>query len=180
MWLAGHPDGAVRAALVVSGRGRLRPAGHPEPLRRRIHEQALGFAYEVGLWMLGLPWVTDDPLPHVDSPYPCFRAAAAAAGASLPAHVVHRLPHDNDSAVRTAVAFRAPHLVDAATAERIDRDYRPVKRTAGRPADWLTMGSASSPPTATSFRQADAFCPADQRRRDQSRTGGAVVVGREH
>ncbi|MET7420892.1 hypothetical protein [Dactylosporangium sp. NPDC005555] len=160
--LAGDPDGDVREALAghpwlpADVRDRLGDDREPEvriavfarqdtpePLRRRIHEQALGFRCKVGLWMLELPWVTADPLPHVDSPYPCFRAAAAAAGASLPAHVVHRLLHDDDSAVRTAMAFRAPHLVDAAAAERIDRDYRPVKRTADRPADWLTFPQAT-------------------------------------
>ena len=36
---------------------------------------------------LRLPWVTADPLPHVDTPYICFRASAAMSGC-LPTAVV--------------------------------------------------------------------------------------------
>jgi hypothetical protein len=73
---------------------------------------------------LRLGWVTDDPLAHVDSPYVCFRASAAAS-TSLPADAVARLLDDDDNIVRITMAKTSPHLVDPATAERIERRYRP-------------------------------------------------------
>ncbi|MEW1773735.1 hypothetical protein [Streptomyces sp. NPDC086777] len=88
----------------------------------------------VELSTLRLPWVTADPLPYVDSPYACFRASAALSG-RLPAPVVTRLLNDEESSVRTAMALHARDRVDPATAERVDRGYRPVKRTRWRPAD---------------------------------------------
>jgi hypothetical protein len=87
---------------------------------------------------LHLPWVTADPLPYVSSPYICFRSSAARA-ASLPIPVVVRLLNDDESIVRTTAARHAPNLVDLATAERIDRDFRPDKKTNWRPADDFTF-----------------------------------------
>jgi hypothetical protein len=52
---------------------------------------------------------------------------------------VARLLDDDESDVRTAMARHAPDLVDLATAERIDRDFRPQKRTHWRPADDLAF-----------------------------------------
>lgn len=83
---------------------------------------------------LRLPWVTADPLPYVDSPYTCFRVSAAMSGC-LPAPVVTRLLDDEESSVRTTMALHARDRIDPATAERIDRSYRPQKRTRWRPAD---------------------------------------------
>lgn len=85
---------------------------------------------------LRLDWVTADPLPHISSPYICFRRSAAR-NPALPANAVIRLLNDDDSGVRTTMATHAPHLVDPATAERTDRDFRPDKTTKWRPADIL-------------------------------------------
>ncbi|GLZ78536.1 hypothetical protein Afil01_33430 [Actinorhabdospora filicis] len=87
---------------------------------------------------LRLPWVTADPLPHVDSPYACFRASAARSG-DLPAWAVTALLADEESAVRTTMAVNSSIPVDSGTAERIDRDHRPQKRTRWRPADTLAL-----------------------------------------
>lgn len=86
------------------------------------------------LRILRLPWVTIDPLPYVDSPYACFRASAALSDC-LPAPVVARLLVDEESSVRTTMALHARDRIDPTTAERIDRSYRPEKRTRWRPAD---------------------------------------------
>ncbi|MGW7445998.1 hypothetical protein [Kitasatospora sp. NPDC054795] len=75
------------------------------------------------LRMLHLPWVTDDPLPHLDSPYVCFRLSAARSK-DLPADAVARLLADEAETVRLTMAHTAPHLVDPATAEDIERRYR--------------------------------------------------------
>ncbi|MGW0858313.1 hypothetical protein [Streptomyces sp. NPDC002690] len=95
----------------------------------------------VELRTVRLPWVTADPLPHVDSPYACFRASAAMSD-RLPWHVVTRLLHDEKSDVRTTMALHARDRIDPATAERIDRGYRPAKRTAWRPADEFPLPAA--------------------------------------
>ncbi|MEU1607914.1 hypothetical protein [Micromonospora matsumotoense] len=87
---------------------------------------------------LRLDWVTADPLPHVSSPYICFRRSSARSR-TLPADAVIRLLNDDDSGVRTTMATHATHLVDPATAERIDRGFRPDKKTKWRPADVLTF-----------------------------------------
>ncbi|MFE7127712.1 hypothetical protein [Streptomyces sp. NPDC057617] len=87
---------------------------------------------------LRLPWVTADPLPYVDSPYACFRASAAMSDC-LPEPVVARLLDDEESDVRTTMALHARDRIDPATAERIDRSYRPAKRTRWRPADDLPL-----------------------------------------
>ncbi|WP_329012489.1 hypothetical protein [Streptomyces sp. NBC_00690] len=72
---------------------------------------------------LRLPWVAADPLRHIDSPYVSFRVSAAASKA-LPAHAVARLLDDEEEMVRLTMAHTAPHLVDPATAESIERRYR--------------------------------------------------------
>jgi hypothetical protein len=87
---------------------------------------------------LRLDWVTADPMPYVSSPYICFRRCAAR-GRELPAEAVIRLLNDEDSGVRTTMATHAPHMVDPATTERIDREFRPDKKTNWRPADVLTF-----------------------------------------
>ncbi|GHJ08735.1 hypothetical protein TPA0907_31020 [Micromonospora humidisoli] len=87
---------------------------------------------------LRLDWVTANPLPYVTSPYTCFRRSAAR-NRTLPTDAVLRLLDDQDSGVRTTMATHAPHLVDPTTAERIDREFRPDKKTAWRPADLLTL-----------------------------------------
>ncbi|MFD7654304.1 hypothetical protein ACFV4N_10045 [Actinosynnema sp. NPDC059797] len=147
--LADDPSALVR--VVVFGR-----ADTPEPLRAAIHagiqdgpglpdalpvadDQELDRGLDNHLARIELDqmrpdWVTADPLPHVDSPYPCFRAAAAAS-AALPPEVVARLLDDEENAVRTTAARHSPHLVDLATAERVDRRFRPRKRAPRRPAD---------------------------------------------
>ncbi|MFJ2172722.1 hypothetical protein ACIOHE_07435 [Streptomyces sp. NPDC087851] len=79
---------------------------------------------------LRLPWVTADPLPYADSPYTCFRVSAAMSD-RLPEAVSARLLDDAESSVRTTMALHARHRIDPATAERIDRGYRPEKRTDG-------------------------------------------------
>ncbi|MDG6108613.1 hypothetical protein [Dactylosporangium aurantiacum] len=89
---------------------------------------------DLELRTLRLAWVTDDPLPHVSSPYPCFRASAARSPA-LPPQAVARLLADEVSDVAAAALSRAPHLADVATAARIDREFRPVKHSRWRPAD---------------------------------------------
>lgn len=75
------------------------------------------------LRILRLPWVTADPLPHIDSPYVSFRVSAAASK-TLPANAVARLLADDEEMVRLTMAYTAPHLVDPATAESIERRYR--------------------------------------------------------
>lgn len=87
---------------------------------------------------LRLDWVTADPLPHLSSPYICFRRSAARSP-DLPTDAVIRLLNDNDNGVRTTMATHAPQLVDPATAERIDREFRPDKKTNWRPADMFTF-----------------------------------------
>ncbi|WP_208615455.1 hypothetical protein [Streptomyces rubellomurinus] len=147
--LARHPDlpSAVRDVLAVDPAPSVRVTvfarpDTPEQVRARIHasvsrptEPGPGADDEAVLqWYLDafaptelrflrLPWVTADPLPHVDSPYVSFRASAAASKA-LPADAVARLLDDEAEIVRLTTAFSAPHLVDAATAESIERRYR--------------------------------------------------------
>lgn len=152
--LATDPSASVRVA--VFGR-----ADTPEPMRAAIHAsvQAGGrpdalldldaddpapereldnHLARVELRHLRLDWVTADPLSHVDSPYLCFRASAAESTA-LPPEAVARLLNDPESDVVTTAARHAPHLVDLATAERVDRQFRPDKPTTWRPADDFTF-----------------------------------------
>jgi len=166
---AGHPQlpPDLRDRLGEDARARVRVAvfarpDTPEPARARIYAEVLQprapltdllgadlddetIIREVEdsiavteLRYLRLPWVTADPLPYVSSPYICFRSSAARAD-SLPTSVVARLLNDDESIVRTATARHAPHLVDHATAERIDRDFRADKKTDWRPADDFTF-----------------------------------------
>ncbi|MFJ9770772.1 hypothetical protein ACIRVF_05980 [Kitasatospora sp. NPDC101157] len=152
--LARHPalppevrdDLAVDPALRVRVRVFAR-ADTPEQVRARIHasvhelsrsrvepgpdadeEAELQWYLDAGapteLRTMVLPWVTADPLPHIDSPYVCFRASAAASEA-LPTDAVVRLLGDEEEIVRLTMAHTAPHLVDPATAEDIERRYRP-------------------------------------------------------
>ncbi|MEU7471787.1 hypothetical protein AB0A94_25240 [Streptomyces sp. NPDC044984] len=99
-----------------------------------LEQQIMSETARLQLRTLHLPWVTADPLPYVDSPYACFRVSAAMSD-SLPAPVVARLLDDEESSVRTTMARHARDRIDAATAERIERTYRPVKKTRWRPAD---------------------------------------------
>ncbi|TDC57900.1 hypothetical protein E1258_21400 [Micromonospora sp. KC207] len=130
----------------------------PEPARHQIHEdiqqgerpltdllnddallqQVEDHMALAELRHLRLDWVTADPLPHLSSPYICFRRSAARSR-TLPADAVIRLLNDDDSGVRTTTATHAPHLVDPATAERIDREFQPDKKTNWRPADDFTF-----------------------------------------
>ncbi|GAB7051453.1 hypothetical protein [Catenuloplanes indicus] len=151
-------DVSARVTLAVFAR-----PDTPGPIRRRIHDalqEEHGDLLANGLndaeidrlldreravlelEHLHLPWVTADPLPHVASPYPCFRRSAARA-TGLPADVVRRLLDDGDNTVRLAAARRAPHLVDLATAERLERDYRPRKHSRWRPADDFPFPAAT-------------------------------------
>ncbi|HEX7662393.1 MAG TPA: HEAT repeat domain-containing protein [Pseudonocardiaceae bacterium] len=116
---------------------------------------------------LCLEWVTADPLPYASSPYVCFRRSAACSR-SLPEHAVLRLLNDGESIVRTTMARHAPHLVDPATAERIDRDFRPEKKTSWRPADDFTFPSqtlrrfaSDSDPRMRCLAPRDPDLPAD-------------------
>lgn len=87
---------------------------------------------------LDLPWVTADPLPHVGSPYPCFRASAARS-TSLPPDVQRRLLDDERNVVRTAMFRTMGERVDPATAERIERAFGPNRKIRWRPADDYTF-----------------------------------------
>ncbi|MFC9295098.1 hypothetical protein ACFTWH_18600 [Streptomyces sp. NPDC057011] len=103
-----------------------------------LEREFMGEIARAELRTLGLPWVTADPLPYVDSPYVCFRASAAMAD-DLPAPVGARLLDDEESSVRTTMALHARDQIDSATAERIDRSYRPDKMVRWRPADDLPL-----------------------------------------
>ncbi|MEU6238770.1 hypothetical protein [Kitasatospora sp. NPDC047058] len=151
--LARHPDlpPSVRDVLAVDPAASVRVKvfarpDTPEHVRARIHASVHELAQsteEPGsdaddeaflqwyqnafapteLRILRLDWVTADPLPHIDSPYVGFRVSAAA-GKDLPAPAVARLLDDEEEMVRLTMAYAAPHLVDPATAESIERRYR--------------------------------------------------------
>ncbi|MEO3748335.1 hypothetical protein [Plantactinospora sp. B5E13] len=135
----------------------------PEPLRQRIYAEVQQGGTELltalqtedldeatfvrtvqnrfavtELRCLHLPWVTADPLPHVSSPYVCFRNSAAYSQ-RLPPDAVLRLLDDEESLVRATAARTFSHLVDLATAERIERDHRSEKKDRWRPADVFTF-----------------------------------------
>lgn len=153
--LAGDPSANVRVG--VFGR-----RDTPEPTRHRIYEdiqqgerpltdllndeldddallqQVEDHMAVSELRNLRLDWVTANPLPYLSSPYICFRRSAARSRA-LPAEAVIRLLNDDDNGVRTTMATHAPHSVDPATAERIDREFGPDKKTNWRPADEFTF-----------------------------------------
>ncbi|MFE2553459.1 hypothetical protein ACFXGI_33730 [Streptomyces sp. NPDC059355] len=109
-------------------------ADHQDLDEDALEREIMGEIARAELRGLRLPWVTAAPLPHVDSPYACFRASAAMSD-HLPAPIVARLLDDEESDVRTTMALHARDQIDPATAERIDRGYRPYKRAAWRPAD---------------------------------------------
>ncbi|GIF55838.1 hypothetical protein Air01nite_19330 [Asanoa iriomotensis] len=146
--VAGHPrlPAHLRDRLGADVSARVRVAvfarpDTPDGLRAQIYAAVMRPSQEIEhtiavleLRNLDLPWVTADPLPHVSSPYTCFRSSAAR-NRALPADVAARLLRDDESVVRTTMARHAPHLVDADAAERIDREFRPDKRTLWRPAD---------------------------------------------
>jgi hypothetical protein len=152
--LAEDPRAQVRVAIFA------RP-DTPEPIRHGIHaalqqnirgliEETDGlddeatlrkiedYAAAMNLRTLHLTWVSADALTYVASPYVCFRRSAAHSR-TLPSEAVIRLLDDDESIVRTTMARHAPHLVDVATAERIDREFRPAKRKRWRPADDFTF-----------------------------------------
>jgi hypothetical protein len=121
---------------------------------------------------LDLAWVTVDPLPHVTSPYVAFRLSAACSR-SLPPDTVMQLLNDDESIVRTTMATHAPHLVDLATAERIDREFptgQEDKLASGRQ---LRLPSADSSPIRDRSWSEDALSRAP-RPRPARRPGGTV------
>ncbi|MFG2487363.1 hypothetical protein ACGFSI_31990 [Streptomyces virginiae] len=81
-----------------------------------------------------VPWVWEDPLPYVDSPYAVFRRSAAAAGDALPWTAVARLFDDPDNEVRKTMAA-AVSVLDPDTAERLERVHEESRKWPGRPAD---------------------------------------------
>ncbi|MFD1320603.1 hypothetical protein [Micromonospora sonneratiae] len=167
--LAGHPQlpSGLRDRLAEDSSAYVRVGifvrpDTPEPTRQRIYyaiQQGSGQSVDeldadldndaflqkvedhfavTELRPLRLEWVAADPIPHVTSPYVCFRRCAASSR-SLPPEAVMRLLNDDESIVRTTMATHAPHLVDLITADRIDREFRPDKRTGWRPADDFTF-----------------------------------------
>ncbi|MFF4342077.1 hypothetical protein ACFY00_19340 [Kitasatospora sp. NPDC001540] len=127
------PD-AERAVLHDSVTGPFEPPGEEVDEETAIELEIDHIGVGIELWMLQLPWVTADPLPHLDSPYPVFRRAAAASP-DLPAEARARLLADPDNEVALAAARSSPDPIDPVTAERLDRGHRPVKRMRWRPAD---------------------------------------------
>ncbi|MFB7945734.1 hypothetical protein ACFC6L_12515 [Kitasatospora phosalacinea] len=149
-----RPDtpAAERAALHDSITGPFEPPGEDvdEETAFELEMDHIGVGIE--LWMLQLPWVTADPLPHLDSPHPVFRRAAAASP-DLPAEARARLLADPDNEVALAAAAGSPDPIDPVTAERLDREHRPVKRMRWRPADAYPL------PVETLRRLADDPAP---------------------
>ncbi|MFE1321899.1 hypothetical protein [Kitasatospora phosalacinea] len=148
-----RPDtpAAERAALHDSITGPFEPPGEDvdEETAFELEMDHIGVGIE--LWMLDLPWVTADPLPHLDSPHPVFRRAAASP--DLPAEARARLLADPDNEVALAAARSSPDPIDPATAERLDRGHRPAKRMRWRPADAFPL------PVETLRRLADDPAP---------------------
>ncbi|GLW57653.1 hypothetical protein [Kitasatospora phosalacinea] len=131
-----RPDtpAADRAALYASVTGPFEPPGEDVDEETAIELEIDHIQVGIELWMLHLPWVTADPLPHLDSPYPVLRRAAAASP-DLPAAARARLLADPDNEVALAAAGSSPDPIDPTTAERLDREYRPFKPMSWRPAD---------------------------------------------
>ncbi|MEU5387057.1 hypothetical protein [Kitasatospora cineracea] len=131
-----RPDtpAADRAALHDSITGPFEPPGEDVDEETAIELEIDHFGVRIELRMLQLPWVTADPLPHLDSPHPAFRRAAAASP-DLPAEARARLLADPDNEVALAAAASSPDPIDPVTAERLDREHRPAKRMRWRPAD---------------------------------------------
>ncbi|WP_239516203.1 HEAT repeat domain-containing protein [Streptomyces sp. ICC4] len=123
----GRPDTPedVRAQICASVHELSRSMARPGPdadaeAVRQWHRDGMA---EEDLRRLDLPWVTADPLPHIDSPYVSFRVSAAGSE-TLPVHAVAQLLDDEEETVRLTMASTSPHLVDPETAERIERAYR--------------------------------------------------------
>ena len=119
--LAVDPDFCVRVKVFAR-------ADTPDDVRAQIYAAVMEpspATYDawLDLRILELPWVTADPLPHIDSPYVCFRISAAYSK-TLPADAVARLLADGAERVRLTMAETAAHLVDPVTAETIERSYR--------------------------------------------------------
>jgi hypothetical protein len=121
------------------------------------------------LRILRLDWVTADPLPHIDSPYVSFRASAAR-NKSLPADAVARLLDDEEEMVRLTMAHTAPHLVDLATAESIERRYRrrdkftfwwDMQEVLTFPQEALRRFATDPEPRLRSFAPRDPDLPSD-------------------
>ncbi|GAA2037574.1 hypothetical protein GCM10009839_43570 [Catenulispora yoronensis] len=121
------------------------------------------------LRILRLDWVTADPLPHIDSPYVSFRASAAR-NKSLPADAVARLLDDEQEMVRLTMAHTAPHLVDPATAESIERRYRrrdkftfwwDMQEVLTFPQEVLRRFATDPEPRLRSFAPRDPDLPSD-------------------
>ncbi|GGT45775.1 hypothetical protein GCM10010254_75600 [Streptomyces chromofuscus] len=130
-----EPTRAAIHAQILSGMPSLDwLADHQALDDGALERQLTSEMARVELRTLRLPWVTAEPLAYVDSPYACFRASAAMSD-RLPPPAVARLLNDEESSVRTTMALHARDQIDPATAERLDRNYRPVKRTRWRPAD---------------------------------------------
>ncbi|MFC7793181.1 hypothetical protein [Streptomyces cinereoruber] len=132
---------ALRAeihAYLTAGAALLRGDDLPAVLSDR-DEDALMVAAGCELALVSLEfriveWVRDDPLPHVESPFPVFRRSAALGGAALPAGTVARLLDDEDQEVRLAAAESTP-VLDAETTERLERRHRHSRKRPLRPAD---------------------------------------------
>lgn len=86
-------------------------------------------------------WVRADPLPHVDSPYPCFRHSAAAGG-PLPAEAVARLLDDEDQYVRLVTVRHHGADLDPSAVERVERAHKDTRKPADRPSDRYTYPPA--------------------------------------
>ncbi|HSA52756.1 MAG TPA: hypothetical protein VLH10_21940 [Yinghuangia sp.] len=125
---------AIHTRIMADARPLTEPGVYDDLDDDALELQITNDLARMQLGTLSLAWVTADPLPHVDSPYVCFRASAAMSE-SLPADVVTRLLDDEESHVRTTMALHARDRIDPATAERIDRGYRPFKGSRWRPAD---------------------------------------------
>ncbi|MFI6586032.1 hypothetical protein [Embleya sp. NPDC050493] len=121
------------------------------------------------LRILRLDWVTADPLPHIDSPYVGCRVSAAL-GKTLPAGAVARLLDDEEEMVRLTMAAGAPHLVDPATAESIERRYRrrdkftfwwDMKEVLTFPSEVLRRFATDPEPRLRSFAPRDPNLPTE-------------------
>jgi hypothetical protein len=197
--LAQHPDLplsvrevlAVDPALSVRVQVFARP-DTPEHVRTQIHASVHEFSRSMAdpgpdaddetvlrwyqdvaapmeLRSLRLDWVMADPLPHVDSPYVSFRVSAALSKA-LPASAAARLLGDEDEMVRLTMARTAPHLVDPATAENIERRYRgrdkftfwwDMQEVLTFPSDVLRRFATDLEPRLRSFAPRDPNLPAE-------------------
>jgi hypothetical protein len=197
--LARHPDlpPSVRDVLAVDPALNVRMqvfarSDTPESMRMQIHtsiREVVGSMVYPGadadvetslqwyrnvtaraeLRTMQLDWVTADPLPHIDSPYACFRLSAALSTA-LPTDAVARLLDDDEELVRITMASTAPHLVDLAAAENIERRYRgrdtftiwwDTSEVLTFPSEVLRRFATDPEPRLRSFAPRDPDLPAD-------------------